>query len=302
MVWVIGEEATTMYASILSRVLSAVAEAMAMIRDGQLQGPLKHADVKDGDATLVTAMDHRVERFLRDKLRDLRNVCLIGAEESGYQRTATAGELLLLIDPLDGTRAFASGIATSTVIVAAVHPPRGVVLCVVGEPSTGRVWFATEEDQTRRWMMYGDATSPLVPVEVWNGELAPHRTVLMDMTGSSVRDRREVLDVRQAHELVRNVSSHAKVLVPGSNGLNFALVANGGTNLVGQISTAVGGAWDVAGLLLVLQAGGYVRAFRTQDRRLIERDPRHILRHDIVVSGNSRSTVDRLVDLVERTF
>ena len=287
-----------MHRTIMDPALLAVAEAMNIIRQAQQLGAPTRLQVKS-DATIVTPTDKQVEQFLHDRLRGLPNVGTFIGEEGAASNGE--GELTLMVDPLDGTRAFACGLATSTIIVAATHPERGVVLCVVGEPSTGRIWSATEEDPTELRVTHfrGNAlhmTSP-VSVRVWDGDLGPRSVVLMDVSHGFQRGERQILRDSAVRAIMHSVSEKAILLMPGSNGLHFAMVANGGTGMAGQITTAVGGPWDIAGALLVQQAGGYATGWKVVGERALEsRDPRHIHDCDIVVSGNNEGTVEQLID------
>ncbi len=90
--------------------------------------------------------------------------------------------------------------------------------------------------------------------------------------------------------------------MPGSNGLHQALVANGGERLVGSITLAMGGPWDVCGVRLVLNAGGVARAFeRTSAGALREQDPLDPEAYDMLITGNNKDTADFLTRAVLRS-
>lgn len=281
-----------MLQNFLERAIPAVHDAMEYIRAAQLFPSRVAAGVKHADGTLVTATDKEAERVLHARLQGIQNTCFRGEEGTA----SGGGGYTIMVDPLDGTRAFALRLATSTVIAALTHPERGVVACVIGEPSTGRIWSATEDSPTRLYPNKESAT----PAQVWPGELDAQASVFMDVSHGFTRgpEKRQILTDDQVHRLMVGVSKTCKLFMPGSNGLHFALVANGSDRMAGQITTAVGGPWDIAGVLLVLQAGGAARGFSVTDGKLTEQNPLHIEECDIMVSGNSVATVDRLVDLL----
>lgn len=59
--------------------------------------------------------------------------------------------------------------------------------------------------------------------------------------------RKQILNTKNQQALFASLIPVCKIQMPGSNGLNHALVANGGAYAAGAITTAIGGPWDVAG-------------------------------------------------------
>jgi myo-inositol-1(or 4)-monophosphatase len=271
---------------------TAVRRGMKVVREAQLHPkPARVADIKS-DGTLVTSTDKQSEKEIHDVLRSLPGTRFLGEEGT----RSGEGEILLIADPLDGTRAFSIGLATSTVIVAALREDR-VVAVVTGEPSTGRIWSTWEDKPT---MLEGGVRETPEEVSVWKGSLGGKRqaVVFTDLSCGFTRSGRQIFTDEQVLRLIGAISAHARLLMPGSNGLHLALVANGGEFMAGQVTTAVGGAWDVASVLLVLNAGGAARAFSTKSGALEEVDPLRIFDVDIIVTGNCELTVDLLVNLV----
>lgn len=281
---------------LLQEMVDAVWAGMLIVRENQ-RIPGNRAQVKTTDGTLVTPTDKEVEQILHRRLSGIPGVRFVGEEGT------TSGDdegLTLLIDPLDGTRAFALNLATSTVIAATLNTNGRLTSCVIGEPSTGRIWLATDDTQTE--LRFIDEVTRLITahyaVTVWPGELTSQASVLLDVSHGFSRSGRQIMTDRQVHRLMVGVASNAKLFMPGSNGLHFALVANGGQYAAGQITTAIGGPWDIAGALLVQQAGGQCRGFSMRDGQMAEKDPMLIQECDLMVSGNSPATVGRLVDLL----
>lgn len=281
------------------KCLEAVVAGMRIIRDAQFMPQTSgEATVKGGDATIVTKTDKLVERVMHQILGGIQGTRFLGEEGE----SSGTGDLIIMVDPLDGTRPFAIRLATSTVIVAVVHPLRGVVLVVVGDPATGRIWSATENGHTTLSILNytKGKIRKSIPVNVWNGELGGKRqaVVFTDHSLGFTRQGRQILADAQVALLLGMIPVQATLLMPGSNGMNFALVANGSEFAAGQITTAVGGPWDIAPVLLVLQAGGAARGFSVNNYVLKEENPRDVGACDIIVSGNSANTVDRLVGVL----
>jgi fructose-1,6-bisphosphatase/inositol monophosphatase family enzyme len=277
---------------LVEKAIVAVRKSMAVIRDAQRYPSTVASEAKQGDHTfgLVTLTDKQSEQILHNELGGIPGTKFMGEEGT----TSGEGDTTILVDPLDGTRPFALRLATSTVIVAAVRPRRGVVLCVIGEPSTGRIWSATEDTPT----MLHIAEKPACSLKVWNGELTSPGSVFLDASSGFKRSGRQIMTDKQIHNLMVKLSQNARLLMTGSNGQHLALVANGSEYAAGQITTAVGGPWDIAGALLVERAGGYCRGFSIEAGALVEQNWRDIFKCDIMVSANSLKTVNRLVEFL----
>jgi fructose-1,6-bisphosphatase/inositol monophosphatase family enzyme len=100
------------------------------------------------DETPVTAVDHRVEAYLIEQIAGRYPGHTILTEESGLHAgqtsTAAAEEFAWAIDPIDGTRAFASGLPIWGVSVGIL---RGGVPWAGGFylPMTGELFWGTPE-------------------------------------------------------------------------------------------------------------------------------------------------------------
>src|ERR1700690_2410839 len=98
--------------NMLPRMKGAVMRGMQeVLKD---QGRKTSSEVKSADATLVTPTDRRSQAAIIDALSDISGTCIL-AEES--ELDAMPESLVFLVDPLDGTRGFANGVATQTVII-----------------------------------------------------------------------------------------------------------------------------------------------------------------------------------------
>jgi myo-inositol-1(or 4)-monophosphatase len=128
--------------------------------------PLAHGRVGAGDVTLkgardlVTATDVAVEDAIRRVLGETLSLPVVG-EEGGGEASADGGSYWL-VDPICGTRNFASGIPLYCVNVALVEDQE-VVLGVVGDPSTGEVHVA--ERGSGAWALRGAERRRLVAAD-----------------------------------------------------------------------------------------------------------------------------------------
>jgi myo-inositol-1(or 4)-monophosphatase len=114
--------------------IRAVAEALdlALARGGA--GDVTHKDARD----IVTADDVRIEDRIRAGLGEALGYEVVGEERGG--ETSESGSYWML-DPICGTRNYASGIPLYCVNLALVRDG-APVLAVVGDPSTGEVLVA----------------------------------------------------------------------------------------------------------------------------------------------------------------
>lgn len=291
--------------TLFAKMEEAVIAGMRVVRAAQ--GRKTQSTVKTADDTLVTDTDMQSQAAMLDVLVGIPNTRVF-AEEDVF--TAGNERYLLLIDPLDGTRAFANGLATSTVIAALYdNQDKQVIACCIGEPVTGRIWSANQKNSTTtvRWHQFGGmelqhgAPTYSTPRRVWNGRDSEgnyvgvsQQTVLLDVTHSFTRQRRKILTDVETASFVGSLSQEMKVLVPGSNGLNQALVANGGEKIAGSVTLAIGGPWDVAGAYLVARANGRLRAFSSHVGYFRHENPLDVLSYDILITGNSLDVVNFL--------
>src|SRR5438874_1864314 len=95
-----------------------------------------------GERDLVTATDIAVEDVIRGIVTDALGISVIGEERGG--EASADGSPFWLVDPICGTRNFASGSPLYCVNMALVEEGR-VTVAVVGDPSTGEIDVAERE-------------------------------------------------------------------------------------------------------------------------------------------------------------
>ncbi|MBF0876544.1 3'(2'),5'-bisphosphate nucleotidase CysQ [Gluconobacter cerevisiae] len=107
-------------------------------------------DIKD-DASPVTEADHASEHHILSGLRAAcSSIPAIGEEEMSAGIRVTAGDAYWLVDPLDGTRGFASGGRDFTVNIGLVRHDRPV-LGVVALPGYGLIYSGGQGLGAHRW-------------------------------------------------------------------------------------------------------------------------------------------------------
>lgn len=265
--------------------------SMAVVNKYQTNADLDLNTQEKFDATLVTLADTASQKAARAVLAPLGFA--FWGEEGKTKGFVGDGNYGAIVDPLDGTNAFVIGLITSTVIVGIYDRKASkLVACAIGEPISKRLWTASSTTTTELnaegrgvWNGYDGGTTGSVFLDVCHGFKSRDRQILTDSGNAA---------------LYASLNADYRILMPGSNGLMQALVANGRERMAGSITTAVGFPGDVCGALLVLQAGGLCKAYeRTDDGALAETDPLDPVRVDALVCGNNAETLNRLAESFE---
>jgi len=200
---------------------------------------------KEGWNNLVTDADHAAEEAILERLNAAFPTHAIVAEESGMH-AGTSG-YAWYIDPLDGTRNFASGVSQICVNLALKHGDT-IVLGLTYDPV---------RDELLRAVEGGGAYLDGQPVAV--GVQTTLRECLLgcDM---GYKDAEGKMLLRMLADLWPNVQS---VRMMGSAALGVAYVAAGRFDLYVHHYVQP---WDIApGLLLVREAGGIATDLRGAD-------------------------------------
>lgn len=118
---------------------------LADLADEQSMAFFKRADLvvdEKADRSPVSEADRVVERVLREELIETRPGEAILGEEFGSEGS---GDLLWIIDPIDGTRNYVRGIPVFATLIALTHGGEPLV-GVVSAPALGRRWWAERGD------------------------------------------------------------------------------------------------------------------------------------------------------------
>ena len=133
--------------------IEAVERALELIRSGSGATDVMAKGARD----IVTATDVAVEDAVRAVARETLGLPVVGEERGG--EASADGSPYWVVDPICGTRNFASGIPLFCVNLALVEDGQ-VTVAVVGDPSTGEVDVA--ERGRGAWALKGGARRRLI--------------------------------------------------------------------------------------------------------------------------------------------
>jgi len=106
---------------------------------------------RKGDGSPVTAADRAAESLLRQRIAAAFPDDAILGEEFGEKTGSTPYRWVL--DPIDGTKSFISGVPLYTTLVAVLEGDKPL-LGVIFSPATGEMVYATADQPT--WYAHGD--------------------------------------------------------------------------------------------------------------------------------------------------
>lgn len=194
---------------------------------------------KHGRYDPVTEADRGIETFLRERLRSAYPGHGIVGEEHGSEGQ---GSTYWVIDPIDGTRAFISGLPTWGILLGLVADGRPR-LGVVHQPFTGETWYAAAGEGAR-FRLRERETDLRTRAEATLAD-----AVLYSTHPSMFRD---------AGLLARyeDLASRCRLQRWGGDCYAFALVAHGGIDLMVDAELAP---YDILPLVPIIEeAGGVV--------------------------------------------
>ncbi len=234
-----------LYADAVDRIAAALVSA-AKIFDGFTPGDVQ-AEYKAGHDP-VTEADRAVDAALRKELLRADEGWL--SEETVDDFTRLNRRRVWIVDPLDGTREFVSGIPEFCVSIGLVEDCKPVAGGILN-PATGETFIGSIETGV-----------------IYNGQkaFADDRTDLHDAV--VLASRSEVK--RGEWETFR--SAPFKTRPMGSVAYKLALVSAGLADATFTLSPK--NEWDVAaGAALVLSAGGFVQTVENTELRCNSRNP-----------------------------
>lgn len=199
----------------------------------------QEVDVK-GRGNLVTRADHEAERAIERVVREEFPGHHVYGEET--QNHTTFEGWVWVVDPLDGTRNYVSGIPFFCVNIA---------LCLDGEPVLGLTYDPNHDEQF--WAQSGlGAYVDDRPLRASDRPDVASSVVGMDLGYSDATGK---ATLRLAYELFPNVQC---IRIPGSAALGLAYAAAGRLDLFFHRNVYP---WDIAaGIVLVREAGGAITA------------------------------------------
>ena len=228
-------------------VLAALADRLA---DAAGQATLPHfraealiADNKlDGQAfDPVTIADRAAEQAIRDILaRERPDDGVFGEEQ---ERTSGSSGLTWVIDPIDGTRAFISGVPVWGTLIGLDDGTRGRV-GVMDQPFTGeRYTGVLRRDDAGAWLDHRGARRALRTRKGVRLDEAILYTTSPDIFAEDEKPR------------FRAVQARARLTRYGTDCYAYCLVAHGTVDLVVESGL---NAYDIAALIPIIQAAGGV--------------------------------------------
>lgn len=242
-------------------------------------------------ADVATDVDETCERKIRETiLSAFPSHSILGEEAVSPGRDAAiqATEQLLMepslwiVDPLDGTTNFVSGIPLSVVSIA--YAKRGIVETgIVYDPYREELFYAIRGQGAYRadkaacesWLQSRKDGLFGVPIRV--GHTTEMRRVVM-ATGLPMRHKDRAKMMERATQLILSIKSLRTL---GAAALHLAYVAAGRIDLFWEFEL---NAWDIAaGVLLVEEAGGYVSEMNGDAYSIQTRD---------IVSASSKRLCD----------
>ncbi|MGS2723914.1 inositol monophosphatase family protein [Porticoccus sp. GXU_MW_L64] len=195
-----------------------------------------------GVQDMATEADINTEKLIRQRLAQAYPEDGFFGEETGAELSQDDAQGIWVVDPIDGTHPFVSGMALWCISIAYVQNDR-VELGVIYDPNQDELFTACRGQGT---FLNGQPIQPSKSQGINDG-----------LTGIGFSNRvphQQVLDFL-THFLQRGGAYHRL----GSGALSIAYVACG--RLIGYVEQHMN-AWDcLAGLLLVSEAGGQCEDF-----------------------------------------
>jgi myo-inositol-1(or 4)-monophosphatase len=194
----------------------------------------RHGDYYDP----VTEADRRVEALIRARLLRAFPDHRIAGEEYG---TVGEGSTYWVIDPIDGTRSFISGMPTWGILLGLVVEDRPLV-GIMHQPFTGETWLADPEDGAR--LRLGSTESPLrtrADATLDDAVLYSTHPGMFQQPGLLERYQR--------------LSARCRLQRWGGDCYAFALVAQGGVDLMVDSSLMP---YDILPLVPIIEGAGGV--------------------------------------------
>ena len=232
------------------------------------------------DQSPVCDADERSEALIISRLKDfVPDVPVVAEESVARGLVPDLGPLVILVDPLDGTREFAKRNGEFTINIALVRD--GVPsTAVVYAPARGRLWVAADQ-------AYACDVAP--------GSPAPPVERMQPIRARQLGARTPVAIASRSH---RNAETERLLerlrvseLQEAGSALKFCLIAEGQADICPRIGTTM--EWDIAAGDAVLRAAGGVVTGLDGEPLLYGRRDKGFACPDFVAFGDP-SAVDRL--------
>lgn len=194
---------------------------------------------RKGDNSPVTIADKQAEQLIRSELRSRFPSDAIQGEEFGEQ--AGSSDYQWILDPIDGTKSFITGVPLYSTLVAVLHQ-RQVVVGVIYIPALDEIVFAGQN--VGCWHSRAGSTFDACRV---SKRALDHGAFLVSQSDLFAR--------RGAEDVFRSLESKAYVTRTWGDGYGYLLVATGRAELMVD---PVANPWDLAAVQLVVEEAGGV--------------------------------------------
>ncbi|MGI9328718.1 MAG: histidinol-phosphatase [Pseudomonadales bacterium] len=193
---------------------------------------------EDGRFDPVTAADREAETLIRERLQAQFPKHGIYGEEFGYQR---GNGLTWVIDPIDGTRAFMSGMVHWGVLLG-LHDGEKPILGVMCQPFVGELFWG---DGDRAYYKRGQTEA----VQLGTSECRQLSAAILTTTGA------DLLDTDAQRSQFDALSAQVKLTRTGGDCYIYAMLAAGEVELAtdGQLNP-----YDIQALIPIIEGAGGV--------------------------------------------
>jgi len=193
----------------------------------------------DGEFDPVTIADRAAEKVMRELITERYPSHGIFGEEYGH--SIGDNNLTWVLDPIDGTRAFISGLPTWGTLIA-LYDGNKPVLGVMDQPFTGERYLAS--DSSRSTCTVGGKTSELRASDCMRLESAIMMSTAPDMFDSA------------EFQVQQQLAGKVKLMRYGGDCYAYCMLAGGHVDLVVEASLTT---YDIQALIPIVEnAGGVV--------------------------------------------
>lgn len=230
-----------------------------LIRDWFRHNP---AIRQKADSSPLTQADEAVENALRQAIaKQFPDHAIMGEEGGMHQKKNSASPYLWVIDPIDGTRAFATGNPLFGTIIGVME--EGIPkIGVIDLPMFGQCWLGKNADApVTRYNGTAVTTHPITDIS--EARLATTSAALL-----GCRDAYNWLDGygNTITRRYRDLTDRVRVVNYGGDCANYAYLANGWCDLVAETELSP---HDIMGVVPIIQgAGGYITQWDGKTIRL----------------------------------
>lgn len=288
---------------------NALVNSSIYVRDIFLKDGL-YSETKSEDGSLLTEADEKSQKIGGKTIKALSEYH-IWQEEKGGLKGSQDSPIYIFHDPIDGTRPFADGAGTSTIILGAYDSQDKKILAVaVMDPMLGRFWYASQGEgtyfncfdyQKKNWKNkeWKDLHVDFQPFEKSGILIDCSHAFKRSLEGNNSKEIISQKGRRNLTTQIENISAAERGY--GSNGIHYALLCQGrdiAGGVGGVITTAKGGPFDIAPLILITEAGGFASCYMIDNNRKLQNIGQNIINADITIAAKREKDLKKLEGIV----